>query len=139
MCVEHMRQHDFNVGGEQSGHIILSDYGTTGDGLVAALQMLAAVKRRGKTGERGLPPLRAGAAASPQCPHFTAASRSKTCTCSRRSPMPEAELAKNGRLVIRPSGTEPLIRVMAEGDDRGQIERIVNELIGTISGVRTAA
>ena len=51
----------------------------------------------------------------------------------------EAELAKNGRLVIRPSGTEPLIRVMAEGDDRAQIERIVNELIGTISNVRTAA
>ena len=51
----------------------------------------------------------------------------------------EAELARNGRLVIRPSGTEPLIRVMAEGDDRAQIERIVNELIGTISNVRTAA
>jgi phosphoglucosamine mutase len=51
----------------------------------------------------------------------------------------ESELAKNGRLVIRPSGTEPLIRVMAEGDDRSQIERIVNDLIGLISNVRTAA
>jgi phosphoglucosamine mutase len=51
----------------------------------------------------------------------------------------EAELARNGRLVIRPSGTEPLIRVMAEGDDRAQIERIVNDLIGMISNVRTAA
>ncbi|MGO7668335.1 phosphoglucosamine mutase, partial [Rhizobium ruizarguesonis] len=51
----------------------------------------------------------------------------------------EAELARNGLLVIRPSGTDPLIRVMAEGDDRAHIERIVNELIGTISNVRTAA
>ena len=51
----------------------------------------------------------------------------------------EADLAKNGRLLIRPSGTEPLIRVMAEGDDRGQVERIVDELIGVIGSVRNAA
>jgi phosphoglucosamine mutase len=51
----------------------------------------------------------------------------------------ESELSRNGRLVIRPSGTEPLIRVMAEGDDRTQVERIVNDLIGVISNVRTAA
>jgi phosphoglucosamine mutase len=51
----------------------------------------------------------------------------------------EAQLAKNGRLLIRPSGTEPLIRVMAEGDDRGQVERIVDELVNVIGGVRNAA
>ncbi len=68
--VEHMRQHDFNVGGEQSGHIVLSDFGTTGDGLVAALQILACVKRTGQDGQRSLPPLRAGAAAPEECPHF---------------------------------------------------------------------
>ena len=60
--LEHMREHGFNVGGEQSGHIILSDFSTTGDGLLAALQVLAVVKTREQAGERGLPPLRAAAA-----------------------------------------------------------------------------
>ena len=136
--VEHMRQHDYNVGGEQSGHIVLSDFGTTGDGLVAALQILACVKRSGKT-------------VSEICNRFEPVPqvlknvRVKTgqpledATVRKAIADAENELAKNGRLLIRPSGTEPLIRVMAEGDDRAQVERIVDELIGVIGGVRNAA
>ena len=136
--VEHMRQHSYNVGGEQSGHIVLSDYGTTGDGLVAALQILAAVKRTGKTVSevcRRFEPV-------PQLLRNVRISGGKPLEDARvRKAIAdaEAELGHSGRLVIRPSGTEPLIRVMAEGDDRGQIERIVNDLVGIIGGARDAA
>ncbi|WP_377290778.1 phosphoglucosamine mutase [Rhizobium sp. SG2393] len=136
--VEHMREHDFNVGGEQSGHIVLSDFGTTGDGLVAALQVLAAVKRSGKT-------------VSEVCHRFEPVPQIlKNVRVMTGKPLEdpqvrqaiadaEAALAKSGRLLIRPSGTEPLIRVMAEGDDRGQIERIVDELVNVIGSARSAA
>ncbi|PWE57181.1 phosphoglucosamine mutase [Metarhizobium album] len=136
--VEHMRQNNFNVGGEQSGHIVLSDFGTTGDGLVAALQILACVKRSGRT-------------VSEVCRRFEPVPQLlRNVRISGGKPLEdgivkqaiadaESELARSGRLVIRPSGTEPLIRVMAEGDDRIQIERIVNDLVGVIANVRTAA
>ncbi len=136
--VEHMRQHGYNIGGEQSGHIVLSDFGTTGDGLVAALQILACVKRTGKT-------------VSEVCRRFEPVPQLlKNVRYSGGKPLEdtivrqaiadaEQELSRHGRLVIRPSGTEPLIRVMAEGDDRNQIERIVNDLVGIIANVRTAA
>jgi len=136
--VEHMRNNDFNVGGEQSGHIVLSDYGTTGDGLVAALQVLARVKRSGRT-------------VSEVCRKFEPVPQLlKNVRTTGGKPLEnpvvqqaiadaESALASNGRLVIRPSGTEPLIRVMAEGDDSAQVERIVNELVGVISNARSAA
>ncbi len=136
--VEHMRNHDFNVGGEQSGHIVLSDYGTTGDGLVAALQVLARVKRSGKT-------------VSEVCRKFEPVPQLlKNVRISGGKPLEnpvvkqaiadaESALADKGRLVIRPSGTEPLIRVMAEGDDSAQVERIVNDLVGVIGSVKSAA
>ncbi|MDR7029381.1 phosphoglucosamine mutase [Rhizobium rosettiformans] len=136
--VEHMRNHDFNVGGEQSGHIVLSDHGTTGDGLVAALQILAAVKRTGRTVSElchrfePVPQLLRNVRFSGGKPLEDAAVKQAIADA-------EAELAKSGRLVIRPSGTEPLIRVMAEGDDREQVERIVNELVDVIGSVRSAA
>ncbi|MFT4160394.1 MULTISPECIES: phosphoglucosamine mutase [Shinella] len=136
--VEHMRQHDYNVGGEQSGHIVLSDFGTTGDGLVAALQILACVKRSGRT-------------VSEVCNRFEpvpqvlknvrvqAGQPLEDATVRQAIADAESQLARNGRLLIRPSGTEPLIRVMAEGDDRAQVERIVDELVGVIGAVRSAA
>ena len=136
--VEHMRQHDYNVGGEQSGHIVLSEFGTTGDGLVAALQVLACVKRSGKT-------------VSEVCNRFEpvpqvlknvrikAGQPLEDATVRQAIADAESELARNGRLLIRPSGTEPLIRVMAEGDDRAQVERIVDELVDVIGAVRNAA
>ncbi|TPP11928.1 phosphoglucosamine mutase [Rhizobium glycinendophyticum] len=136
--VEHMRSHNFNVGGEQSGHIVLSDYGTTGDGLVAALQILAAVKRTGKTVSEichrfdPVPQLLRNV-------RFSGGKPLEDVVVKQAIADAEAELAKTGRLVIRPSGTEPLIRVMAEGDDKEQVERIVNGLVDVIASVRSAA
>ena len=136
--VEHMRQHGFNVGGEQSGHIVLSDFGTTGDGLVAALQVLACVKRQDKTVSEvchsfePVPQVLKNVRVSAGMPLENAAVRQAIADA-------EAELAGNGRLLIRPSGTEPLIRVMAEGDDRAQVERIVDELVSVIGAVRNVA
>lgn len=136
--VEHMRQHNYNVGGEQSGHIVLSDFGTTGDGLVAALQILACVKRSGKTVSEicnrfePVPQVLKNVRVKAGAPLEDTAVRQAIADA-------ENELAKNGRLLIRPSGTEPLIRVMAEGDDRSQVERIVDELVAVIGSVRNAA
>ncbi|KPF46351.1 phosphoglucosamine mutase [Rhizobium sp. AAP43] len=136
--VEHMRHNDFNIGGEQSGHIVLSDHGTTGDGLVAALQILAAVKRTGKTVSElcnrfePVPQLLRNV-------RFSGGKPLEDATVKQAIADAESELANSGRLVIRPSGTEPLIRVMAEGDDREQVERIVNELVDVIGSVRSVA
>jgi phosphoglucosamine mutase len=129
--VEHMRQNNFNVGGEQSGHIVMSDYGTTGDGLVAALQILAAVKRTGKTVSeicRRFEPV-------PQLLRNVRISGGKPLEdiqVQKAIADAEAELSKNGRLVIRPSGTEPLIRVMAEGDDSDLVRTVVDQIIEAI-------
>ncbi|MGB3390836.1 MAG: phosphoglucosamine mutase [Pseudaminobacter sp.] len=136
--VEHMRAHGFNVGGEQSGHIVLSDFSTTGDGLVSALQVLACIKRQNKP-------------VSELCRKFEPVPQLlKNVRFSGGKPLEEApvkaaiEEARNrlgqaGRLVIRPSGTEPLIRVMAEGDDPQLVETIVNELVSVIADVKSAA
>ncbi|MEO1693789.1 MAG: phosphoglucosamine mutase [Pseudomonadota bacterium] len=129
--VEHMRRHGYNVGGEQSGHIVLSDYATTGDGLVSALQILAVV---------------------------VSADRPVSEVCRRFDPMPQIlrnvryedgkplenqsvvacideakrKLGNSGRLVIRPSGTEPVIRVMAEGDDEQLVRDVVDHVVGCV-------
>lgn len=130
--VEHMRAHGHNVGGEQSGHIVLSDFSTTGDGLLAALQVLAEVKRRQKP-------------VSDVCSLFTPLPQVlKNVKFKSGAPLQdkavrqsiadaEAMLGSAGRLVIRPSGTEPVIRVMAEGDDESLVRRIVDEICGTIA------
>lgn len=133
--VEHMRKHGYNVGGEQSGHIVLSDFTTTGDGLVSALQVLAVA---------------------------VASQRPISEVCSCFEPLPQvlknvrysdgqpledssvisaiddaqAMLGNSGRLVIRPSGTEPVIRVMAEGDDQTLVDRVVGDIC---DAVRSAA
>lgn len=129
--VEHMRRHGFNVGGEQSGHIVMSDFATTGDGLIAALQVLAEVVRTGKP-------------VSQVCHLFEPVPQVlKNVRYGEGKPLEAnsvkeaiadatSKLGKTGRLVIRPSGTEPLIRVMAEGDDAGLVEKIVDEICTVI-------
>ncbi|KQM49142.1 phosphoglucosamine mutase [Sphingomonas faeni] len=129
--LEKMRSSGYNVGGEQSGHIILSDYATTGDGLVAALQILAEVKRSGALASEVLhrfEPL-------PQLlknVRFAGGKPLDDDAVKAVIAQAEAELAGNGRLVIRPSGTEPVIRVMAEGDDPAQVERVVDRICDAV-------
>ncbi len=130
--VEHMRANGFNVGGEQSGHIVMSDFSTTGDGLLAALQVLAEVKRQGRP-------------VSEVCNLFHPLPQIlKNVKFKQGKPLEdnavlkmiadaEHRLGNGGRLVIRPSGTEPVIRVMAEGDDEGLVRNIVDELCGVIA------
>ncbi|MBZ9936693.1 phosphoglucosamine mutase [Mesorhizobium sp. BR1-1-16] len=125
--VEHMRQHGFNVGGEQSGHLILSDFSTTGDGLVSALQILAVVRQTGKPVSevcRRFEPV-------PQIlknVRFGGGKPLDTASVKAAIAEGEARLSGSGRLVIRPSGTEPLIRVMAEGDDETVVTSVVDDI-----------
>jgi len=134
--LEEMRSSGCNVGGEQSGHIILADHTTTGDGLVAGLQVLAAlVEAKGPASEllRQFVPL-------PQLlknVRFNGGTEPlESDGVRKRVAAAEAELEGRGRLVIRKSGTEPLIRVMAEGDDPALVERLVDDIC---EAVRTAA
>lgn len=132
--VEHMRAHGFNLGGEQSGHIILSDFGTTGDGLVAALQVLAAIVQKDRAASeicRCFEPL-------PQIQrnvHFRSGTPLEDGMVRRAIEDGESSLGAKGRLVIRKSGTEPLIRVMAQGDDEDLIGGIVQDIVGAIEQV----
>ena len=129
--LERMRSGGFNVGGEQSGHIILSDYATTGDGLVAALQVLAELVQQLKPASEMLhlfdpmPQLLKNVGFSGGKPLEDAGVKAVIAEA-------EAALAGTGRLVIRPSGTEPLIRVMAEGDDAAQVEHWVDAICDAV-------
>ena len=131
--LEKMKADGFNVGGEQSGHMILLDHATTGDGTIAALQVLAALVKSGKPASDllhlfdSVPQLLRNV-------RFAGGQSSKT-----KGPLDdarvqaviaeaEAQLVGKGRLVIRPSGTEPVIRVMAEGDDAAQVESVVGAI-----------
>jgi phosphoglucosamine mutase len=130
--LEEMRASGCNVGGEQSGHIILSDYATTGDGLVAGLQVLAALVEQQKPASEVLNQFEP----VPQLlknVRFNGGEPLKTKKVQDVIAAAEAELGKKGRLVIRKSGTEPLIRVMAEGADREKVERIVEEICAAVA------
>ncbi len=137
--VEHMRARGFNVGGEQSGHVVLSDYSTTGDGLIAALQVLACIQASGKV-------------ASEACHlfepvpqrltnvRFTAGSKPLESSVVKEAIREgEGRLSGSGRLLIRKSGTEPLIRVMAEGDDSGLVDQVVADIVTAIQSVANQA
>jgi phosphoglucosamine mutase len=130
--LEHMRAHGYNLGGEQSGHIILTDYCTTGDGLVAALQLLAVVKRKMRP-------------VSEVCHRFEPLPQIlKNVRFKAGAPLEEEHVSKAiedgrrklgnaGRLIIRLSGTEPVVRVMGEGDDHDLVERIVDDVCDALS------
>ncbi len=132
---EHMRKHGYNVGGEQSGHIVLSDFTTTGDGLVSALQVLACVISTGKT----VSEVCSRFERLPQILQNVRYGSGKPLEDSRVVKAIESakvKLGDRGRLVIRPSGTEPVIRVMAEGDDEGMVSSVVGDIV---DAVRSAA
>jgi phosphoglucosamine mutase len=130
--LEHMREHGYNIGGEQSGHMILSDYCTTGDGLVAAMQVMAVVKRRNK-------PVSEVCHAFEPLPQILKNVRFKGGKPLEKEAVAKAidaareKLGAEGRLVIRPSGTEPVIRVMAEGDDRALVEQVVDDVCEAVA------
>ena len=129
--VERMRSGGYNVGGEQSGHIVLSDFATTGDGLIAALQILAVVVQSDRPASavtqlfepfpQLLRNVRFGGGAPLEDEAVQAAIRAG-----------EERLGAGGRLVIRKSGTEPVIRVMAEGEDEALVEEVVAEICDTV-------
>jgi phosphoglucosamine mutase len=129
--LERMRSGGFNVGGEQSGHMILLDHATTGDGTIAALNVLAALVRSGKRASELLhqfdpvPQLLKNVRYSGGAPLEDPSVKAVLAHA-------EAELAGKGRLVIRASGTEPVIRVMAEGDDAAQVERVVDAICDAV-------
>jgi phosphoglucosamine mutase len=130
--VEHMLRHGYNVGGEQSGHIVLSDFSTTGDGLVTALQILAVVAQSGK-------PVSEVCNRFEPLPQVLKNVRYKSgqpldnVAVRRAIDSGKSKLGKAGRLVIRPSGTEPVIRVMAEGDDEKLVKTVVSEIVHALT------
>ena len=129
--VEQMRARGCNVGGEQSGHVILSDYATTGDGLIAALQVLAAIVQSGRPVSqvtRLFDPL-------PQLLKNVRINGGKPLEAvgvQRAIREAETRLGRAGRVLIRKSGTEPLIRVMAEGEDAALVGELVDSIVGAI-------
>jgi phosphoglucosamine mutase len=136
--VEHMRKHGYNVGGEQSGHIVLSDFTTTGDGLVAALQVLSVVVGTGRPVSEvckrfePLPQILENVRYANGAPLEHEAVRQAIDVGLKR-------LGSQGRLVIRPSGTEPVIRVMGEGDDERLVHQVVGEIVEAVRKVAQAA
>ena len=126
-----MHEHGFNMGGEQSGHIVLADYGSTGDGLVAALQVLAVVVEEGRTASLSCRPFEP----LPQLLRnvtYNGGQPLEDETVKKAIAAGEKRLQGKGRLLIRKSGTEPLIRVMAEGDDEGLIAAVVGDIINAV-------
>ncbi len=129
--LEKMREGGYNVGGEQSGHMILTDHGTTGDGTVAALQVLAALVASGKPASETLhlfdpvPQLLKNV-------RFAGGKPLEAASVKAVIAEAEAQLAGKGRLVIRPSGTEPVIRVMAEGDDAREVAQVVDAICDAV-------
>ena len=132
--VERMRADGYNLGGEQSGHIIMSDHATTGDGIIAALQVLALLLRVGK-------PLSAVSRIFEPLPQllrnvrFTGTRPLEVASVQQAILAGEARLADTGRVLIRKSGTEPLIRVMAEGENEALVAEVVNDIVGEIERV----
>ncbi|HBR83380.1 phosphoglucosamine mutase [Erythrobacter sp. HI0019] len=129
--LERMRSGGFNVGGEQSGHMILFDHATTGDGTVAALSVLTGLVRSGKRASELLrlfepvPQLLKNV-------RYDGGAPLEQDSVKQAIAEAERELGGNGRLVIRPSGTEPVIRVMAEGDDAAQVELLVDRICDAV-------
>ena len=131
--IERMREKGYNVGGEQSGHVIFSDYSTTGDGLVSALQILAVVQKVGRPVSEvchkfdPLPQILRNV-------RFSGGKPLENPTVAKAIADARARLGDRGRLVIRPSGTEPVIRVMAEAEDKSLVDALVSDVCEAVAG-----
>jgi phosphoglucosamine mutase len=129
--VEKMREGGYSLGGEQSGHIVMSDFGTTGDGLLAAIQVLGILKEKNRPASEALnlfEPL-------PQVlknVRFSGGKPLENADVQKSIKDAENSLGSSGRLLVRASGTEPVIRVMAEGDDKVLVEQVVGEVCEAI-------
>lgn len=126
-----MRQDGFNIGGEQSGHLLMTDYAPTGDGTIAALQVLAAIIRIGKPASEALSVFEP----VPQLlknVRYAGANPMQSPALLSAIDAAKAEFGTSGRVLVRASGTEPLIRVMTEGDDATQVERIADQLVEVV-------
>ncbi|MFH6787353.1 phosphoglucosamine mutase [Methylobacterium sp. MA0201] len=131
--LEHMRGHGYNLGGEQSGHIIMSDYATTGDGLVAALQLLSVVQRQQRPVSEVCHCFDPLPQVLKNVRYATGGEPLRQDSVVTAIEGARQRLGEGGRLVIRPSGTEPVIRVMAEGDDRDLVGEVVDDIVGALS------
>jgi len=132
--MQRMREGGFNVGGEQSGHLILSDFSTTGDGLIAALQVLAVMIESGQP----MSVLGRQFEAVPQLlenVRFAGGKPLEAKSVKEAIADGEAQLNGAGRIVVRASGTEPLIRIMAEGDDPALVKKVVKSIVGAVKAV----
>ena len=130
--LENMLKNGYKIGGEQSGHIIFTDFSTTGDGLITALQVLSSLKRSGRKASDLT-------AMMPTYPQLLVNVKVATKEgWETNEAIKEAiaegdkELGENGRILVRPSGTEPLIRVMAEGPDQAQLDRICHAIADVV-------
>lgn len=130
--LERMRADGFNLGGEQSGHIIMTDHATTGDGLMAALHALAAMRRKGQRASEAFHAFEPVPQLLKNVRVGDASSAMAAASVARAIEAAEARLGKAGRILVRKSGTEPLIRVMAEGDDSDLVRTVVDQIVEAI-------
>ncbi|THH37406.1 phosphoglucosamine mutase [Aliishimia ponticola] len=131
--VERMREGGFNLGGEQSGHIVMTDYATTGDGLMAGLQFLAEMVRSGKQASKLLRSFEPVPQLLKNVRYAAGASPLEAQSVQDAIKAGEAEMGQKGRVLIRKSGTEPLIRVMAECEDEAMLERVVDGIVAEVA------
>ena len=129
--VDYMRRNGFNVGGEQSGHLVLSDYASTGDGLLAALQILSIIKHKNIPAGEVLNLFEPLPQILKNVP-FSGLSPLQSDTVQNEIQGAQGRFNGAGRVLVRPSGTEKVIRVMAEGDDSALVENVVNDLCAVI-------
>jgi phosphoglucosamine mutase len=130
--VEYMRKHGYNLGGEQSGHIILGDHGTTGDGLAAALQALAALVQSGRPASAVLNPF---TPVPQKLKNIRGVDKSALSRPQVKAAIDSAvaELGTRGRVLVRPSGTEALIRIMVEAEDEVLLDRMIDRIADSLT------
>ena len=130
--VQAMKEGGFNLGGEQSGHIVMRDYVTTGDGLIAGLQFLGALVQSGKRASELVRVFDPYPQILKNVRYNVGADPMNNAYVTQAIADGEAALALNGRLLVRKSGTEPLVRVMGECEDAGLLQSVISDIVGAV-------